>query len=215
VLFFVTGCLHPQEIMNLVYGVLYLVTLPGGYVLLVIYSICNLHIVTWGTREDAGKKKKNNGPNKMNENHIQTKRGKIATYFMGDGYEKKGLVQNVSEFFQHLLRPSSNRQEQILLEICHRLESLRDGSGSKNGKTPLSAANTLVDNATPSQMFFPRMRKFDLNNNTINSTVMETNLMCLESSVILSDDDHHLELLSFPGLKLKKYFRLKFMKKIN
>jgi chitin synthase len=46
VLFFVTGCLHPQEIMNLVYGVLYLVTLPGGYVLLVIYSICNLHIVT-------------------------------------------------------------------------------------------------------------------------------------------------------------------------
>jgi hypothetical protein len=178
VLFFVTGCLHPQEIMNLVYGVLYLVTLPGGYVLLVIYSICNLHIVTWGTREDAGKKKKNNGPNKMNENHIQTKRGKIATYFMGDGYEKKGLVQNVSEFFQHLLRPSSNRQEQILLEICHRLESLRDGSGSKNGKTPLSAANTLVDNATPSQMFFPRMRKFDLNNNTINSTVMETDFNC-------------------------------------
>jgi chitin synthase len=58
VLFFVTGCLHPQEIMNLVYGVLYLVTLPGGYVLLVIYSICNLHIVTWGTREDAGKKKR-------------------------------------------------------------------------------------------------------------------------------------------------------------
>ena len=51
VLFIITGLLHPQEILNLVYGLLYLVTLPGGYVLLVIYSVCNLHIVSWGTRE--------------------------------------------------------------------------------------------------------------------------------------------------------------------
>lgn len=51
VLFLITGCLHPQEILNLVYGLLYLVTLPGGYFLLVIYSVCNLHNVSWGTRE--------------------------------------------------------------------------------------------------------------------------------------------------------------------
>ncbi len=45
-LFLITGCLHPQEILNLVYGLLYLVTLPGGYFLLVIYSVCNLHNVS-------------------------------------------------------------------------------------------------------------------------------------------------------------------------
>lgn len=54
-LFFITGLLHPQEMMCLLYGLLYLVTLPGGYVLLVIYSICNLHVVSWGTREVAEK----------------------------------------------------------------------------------------------------------------------------------------------------------------
>ena len=175
VLFFVTGCLHPQEIMNLVYGILYLVTLPGGYVLLVIYSICNLHIVSWGTREDAVKvkKNKNQNPNQPNEDQSPSKRGRIATYFIGDGYNKKGVMQSVFEFFQHLIRPSSNRQEQILLEICHRLEVLRDGT--KHGKTPLSAANTLVDNITPNQVFFPGSNKrFDMNNNnTVNSTVMD------------------------------------------
>jgi chitin synthase len=171
ILFFVTGCLHPQEIMNLVYGILYLVTLPGGYVLLVIYSICNLHIVSWGTREVASKVKKGAVQKQQEENESISKRGKIAAYFMGNG-RKKGLLQNVSEFFQHLVKPSSNRQEQLLVEICHRLESLRDSP--KSAKTPLSAANSLVDNATPvkQQMFFPGQAKFDANNYNM-SIVME------------------------------------------
>ena len=171
ILFFFTGCLHPQEIMNLVYGVLYLVTLPGGYVLLVVYSICNLHVVSWGTRENSGQTKKKGQTDNNNENISHPKRNKIAAYFMGDG-NKKGLIQNVSEFFQHLVKPSSiSRQEQILLEICHRLENLKGGENP--GKTPLSAANTLVDNITPKPVFFPGQNNFDINNNTINASVTE------------------------------------------
>ncbi|CAL1544783.1 unnamed protein product, partial [Lymnaea stagnalis] len=35
----------------LIHGVLYLLTIPSGYLLLVIFSICNLNDVSWGTRE--------------------------------------------------------------------------------------------------------------------------------------------------------------------
>lgn len=33
------------------YALLYLLVIPSGYLLLVIYSICNLNDVSWGTRE--------------------------------------------------------------------------------------------------------------------------------------------------------------------
>ncbi|CAL1544795.1 unnamed protein product, partial [Lymnaea stagnalis] len=35
----------------LIHRVLYLLTIPSGYLLLVIFSICNLNDVSWGTRE--------------------------------------------------------------------------------------------------------------------------------------------------------------------
>ena len=70
VIFIVTGFLHPNEIFNLLHGFLYLVTIPGGYLLLVTYALCNLHIVSWGTREvdEIVTKKKNNktGVNESN-----------------------------------------------------------------------------------------------------------------------------------------------------
>ncbi len=50
-IFIVTGLLHPNEMLNLLHGFLYLVTIPGGYLLLVTYALCNLHVVSWGTRE--------------------------------------------------------------------------------------------------------------------------------------------------------------------
>merc|ERR1719186_322911 len=48
--FFVAACLHPQEFWCVVPGLIYL--------LLIIYSITNLNVVSWGTREVAVKKTK-------------------------------------------------------------------------------------------------------------------------------------------------------------
>ncbi|CAG5136028.1 unnamed protein product, partial [Candidula unifasciata] len=50
-IFVISGVCHPQEIWCLMHGILYLLTIPSGYLLLVIYSICNLNDVSWGTRE--------------------------------------------------------------------------------------------------------------------------------------------------------------------
>ena len=42
---------HPQEFGCLPYGIIYYTTIPAMYLLLVIYSIFNLNVVSWGTRE--------------------------------------------------------------------------------------------------------------------------------------------------------------------
>ncbi|XP_066506270.1 chitin synthase 1 [Hoplias malabaricus] len=51
VLYLVTALLHPMEFGMIVYGLMYFICIPSGYLLLTIYSLVNMHIVSWGTRE--------------------------------------------------------------------------------------------------------------------------------------------------------------------
>nr|CAD7258371.1 unnamed protein product [Timema shepardi] len=55
---FIAACLHPQEFFCVVHGFIYLLSIPSMYLLLILYSIINLNVVSWGTREVAVKKTK-------------------------------------------------------------------------------------------------------------------------------------------------------------
>uniref|UniRef100_A0A672P6N3 chitin synthase n=1 Tax=Sinocyclocheilus grahami TaxID=75366 RepID=A0A672P6N3_SINGR len=57
VLYIITAALHPQEFSMVIYGLLYFLCIPSGYLLLVIYSIVNMNNVTWGTRETGSQAK--------------------------------------------------------------------------------------------------------------------------------------------------------------
>ncbi|KAM9480691.1 chitin synthase chs-2 [Clarias gariepinus] len=54
-LYLITAALHPQEFSLVIYGILYFLCIPSGYLLLSIYSIVNMNNVSWGTRETGGK----------------------------------------------------------------------------------------------------------------------------------------------------------------
>jgi len=56
--FFIAALLHPQEFWCIVPGLLYLLLIPSMYLLLIIYSLINLNVVTWGTREVKTKQSK-------------------------------------------------------------------------------------------------------------------------------------------------------------
>ncbi|KAM7015137.1 chitin synthase 1 [Tautogolabrus adspersus] len=51
IMYLVTALLHPEEFGMIIYGLMYFICIPSGYLLLTIYSLVNMHIVTWGTRE--------------------------------------------------------------------------------------------------------------------------------------------------------------------
>lgn len=59
--FLIAACLHPQEFWCIVPGLIYLLAIPSMYLLLILYSIVNLNVVTWGTREVQTKKTKKVG----------------------------------------------------------------------------------------------------------------------------------------------------------
>ncbi|XP_022537815.2 chitin synthase 1 [Astyanax mexicanus] len=59
VLYLVTAILHPMEFGMIVYGLMYFICIPSGYLLLTIYSLVNMNNVSWGTREsNKGKEQK-------------------------------------------------------------------------------------------------------------------------------------------------------------
>lgn len=47
----ITALLHPKEKGCLKYGLVYYITVPSMYMLLIIYSVFNMNNVSWGTRE--------------------------------------------------------------------------------------------------------------------------------------------------------------------
>lgn len=51
VIYAFTGIIHPTEMMCLIHGVLYYLCVPSAFILLMVYSLCNMNNVTWGTRE--------------------------------------------------------------------------------------------------------------------------------------------------------------------
>ncbi|KAG5831231.1 hypothetical protein ANANG_G00301620 [Anguilla anguilla] len=69
VLYLFTALLHPQEFHLLVYGVVYVLSIPSGYLLLAIYSMVNMNNVSWGTRETAGQGK--DGPDQTFKKNVK------------------------------------------------------------------------------------------------------------------------------------------------
>ncbi|XP_044051750.1 chitin synthase 1 [Siniperca chuatsi] len=63
IMYMVTAILHPEEFGMIIYGLMYFICIPSGYLLLTIYSLVNMHIVSWGTRES------NKGDGEVKKNH--------------------------------------------------------------------------------------------------------------------------------------------------
>ncbi|CAF0791818.1 unnamed protein product [Didymodactylos carnosus] len=157
--FMVTGLLHPSEILNLLHGFLYLVTLPGGYLFLVTYALCNLHVVSWGTREtETVKKKPIQHVEQIEDAKKKRKSDVIANLFWGgsDGQQgQKGLISHIGDAFQQIFRPTARKQELLLQKIVDRLDNVSDTKEKQsvfnnNIQTP-NRLNVSTTPATPRQ----------------------------------------------------------------
>ncbi|XP_052791804.1 chitin synthase chs-2-like [Mya arenaria] len=50
-IFLISALLHPQEFTCLFPGLLYFVSVPSTFIFLTVFYVCNLHDISWGTRE--------------------------------------------------------------------------------------------------------------------------------------------------------------------
>ena len=97
-IFIVAAITHPQEFWCIVPGMLYFLCIPSGYLLLLIYSLCNLNIVSWGTREVEKKKHV-----KKNMTKEEEEKAKIEAKQEAMKKAKKGFF---SQFTVKIINPS-------------------------------------------------------------------------------------------------------------
>lgn len=47
----IASCIHPREFANIIFGLIFFLMIPSTYVFLTLYSLINLNVINWGTRE--------------------------------------------------------------------------------------------------------------------------------------------------------------------
>jgi len=112
--------IHPQEFMCLIHGVVYYLAIPTMFMLLMIYAMCNLNLVSWGTREvkvtptekQMQEEKQAEIENKKNEE--LKKQGKFVSVAKTDE-GKDGWTMSCGTCCSYICCPHKvNKDEQIL-----------------------------------------------------------------------------------------------------
>uniref|UniRef100_A0AC35TMI2 Chitin synthase n=1 Tax=Rhabditophanes sp. KR3021 TaxID=114890 RepID=A0AC35TMI2_9BILA len=55
VIFLFAAAIHPKEFTNIMYGSIFFLMIPSTYIFLALYSLINLNVINWGTREAIAK----------------------------------------------------------------------------------------------------------------------------------------------------------------
>ncbi|XP_053386788.1 uncharacterized protein LOC123541764 isoform X2 [Mercenaria mercenaria] len=130
-IFLITAVLHLQECIYVLHGIWYLMCLPAGYLLLIIYSICNITDRSWGTREG--------------------KYGSDSSTVYAN--IRNQIAKNLRSIFSCCLRkPSVNVQLQETKrhkEYLQIEEEVKKTEDPKTGGKETSDTNDAVENTTP------------------------------------------------------------------
>ncbi|XP_077376122.1 chitin synthase 1 [Festucalex cinctus] len=176
IMYLVTAILHPEEFGMIIYGLMYFICIPSGYLLLTIYSLVNMHIVSWGTRESN----KGGAEIKKNHNVLCDRNCKLCCWDM-----KLQITQETENLIVQKIK-GQNGQQAAPLPITgqetnqHAASNVEPQAALDVGKTPQQGLKPLPEE---------EMREFkpfdDLFRNTDDSLEKES----ISTSECESEDD--------------------------
>ncbi|XP_076243610.1 hyaluronan synthase-like protein kkv [Calliopsis andreniformis] len=131
--FFIAACLHPQEFWCIVHGIIYLLSIPSMYLLLILYSIINLNVVSWGTREVQVKKTKKELEQEKKEAEEAKRKAKQKSLLgflqngVGSSDDEEGSIEiSLAGLFKCMFctHGQTSNEKQQLVAIAESLEQL-------------------------------------------------------------------------------------------
>jgi len=159
--FVLSATIHPQEFSCLIHGFTYYLAIPTMYMLLMIYSICNLHVVSWGTREvkqTATEKKEEEEKKEQKrleeEAKKQQKKGPAAGLlgkFTGDKNEHEGWTLRCGDCFSYVCCPRHRSEDEKVIELKLVLAELQklERSMEQNLDTKIADLKLAIDELRP------------------------------------------------------------------
>ena len=123
-LFLLTALLHPRELFCLVPGLLYMFAIPFSLLFLMIYSICNMNVVSWGTREVAAAKSKEEIEQEELEEKERKEKAKNSSILnlLGLG----GFVRDVREFYKTTVSRNVMGPTSEVSEMSERMKAMEE-----------------------------------------------------------------------------------------
>ncbi|KAK6165560.1 hypothetical protein SNE40_022466 [Patella caerulea] len=127
-IFFITAVLHPQEFTCILHGFLYFLSIPSMSMLLMIYSLGNLHVVSWGTRES--KKPVTTQPSPSKKVESSNPLMKWWNNFTGDGIGSSGVSSSMGSLLQCMCCSKTvvNQEDPKLQSVIERLDAMEDNA---------------------------------------------------------------------------------------
>uniref|UniRef100_A0A8W8N3N0 Myosin motor domain-containing protein n=1 Tax=Magallana gigas TaxID=29159 RepID=A0A8W8N3N0_MAGGI len=119
-IFLIAAALHPKEFHNLVFGILYFLWVPSGFLVLVIYSLCNLHVVSWGTREVPNKKTKAELEQEQAEKKAKEEQKKKES-FWNKFFPFFNLVQELKQTMSEKMTSDKDKERDALVDILKKI----------------------------------------------------------------------------------------------
>ncbi|XP_033728584.1 chitin synthase chs-2-like isoform X2 [Pecten maximus] len=140
--FITAAILHPQEFTCLLHGALYFLAVPSMSMLLMIYSICNMHIVSWGTRENAVATNPAEPKKATKSNKISS----IMDKFKNKNQEDSDYAFSFGNLFKCLCCPKTQQDqtEDTFAAILEKLDSLESAMFKKKATVQSVDAGTHV-----------------------------------------------------------------------
>ncbi|XP_060062788.1 chitin synthase chs-2-like [Ylistrum balloti] len=131
IIFFVAALMHPEEFACVIPGALYFICIPTGYLVLTIYYLCNLHIVSWGTRELPMRKSKEEvleEKKALEEKRLKRQRKGILGWLGLDSF-----LNETADMFRQLRQATlvpkldtKSKTDELLEELVFELRQSRD-----------------------------------------------------------------------------------------
>ena len=153
--FLFAGIIHPYEFFCLTHGVMYFLCIPTGYLILMIYSLCNMHVVSWGTREVAQRKtpeqieqEKKEAAEKEAENKKKSKTG-IWSFFRSPDL----IITELKDTLMQIFSSSNNdtNLEKIQKLLTKLIKEQKRTNRKLLGKDDLSSSEDEDDIRKPAQ----------------------------------------------------------------
>ncbi|KAL3836166.1 hypothetical protein ACJMK2_021608 [Sinanodonta woodiana] len=118
--YIIAAILHPKEWFNIVYGLLYFILIPSGYLLLIIYSLVNLNIVSWGTREVPKKMTKQEMEAQKLEEEKKKKEKAEKPSFFGRLFPS-AQIKDIFDTFRNMIDGQKEKQDESLINVMKTL----------------------------------------------------------------------------------------------
>jgi len=139
-MFSFASLIHPKEITNIIYGSVFFLMIPSTYVLLSLYSLINLNVINWGTREAVAKA---TGKTSYKENVAERLLRRVANLNDHSSFLARFLLRFRQKDQSSEKIRTLERKFEATERILHSIKEANSSASARTSRMPAESSSSL------------------------------------------------------------------------